>query len=108
MNLILLQLGDSDRDGKTAHVLAQKKIERLRALFRFAQNRKWLRENPASGLKSPKVTLCPTLPYTREDMMKILAAIEKYADEMPAAGLQNARSDASAYTSPSLQRNENR
>jgi integrase/recombinase XerD len=68
-----------------------KKLERLRAFFRFAQNRKWVQENPANGLKSPKVTLCPTLPYTREEMMKIIVAIEKYADEMPATGLENAR-----------------
>lgn len=68
-----------------------KKLERLRAFFRFAQDRKWMQENPARGLKSPKVTLCPTLPYTREEMVKILAAIEPYTDEIPSTGLFNAR-----------------
>jgi integrase/recombinase XerD len=68
-----------------------KKLERLRAFFRFAQNRKWMQENPANGLKSPKVTLCPTLPYTREEVMKILAATETYTDEMPSTGMANAR-----------------
>jgi len=50
-----------------------KKLERLRAFFRFAQKRNWVLKNPASDLKAPKVTLCPTLPYTREEMMRILA-----------------------------------
>jgi len=68
-----------------------KKLERLRALFHFAQSRKWMQENPASALKSPKVTLCPTLPYTREEVMKILAATETYTDEMPSTGMANAR-----------------
>jgi integrase/recombinase XerD len=68
-----------------------KKLERLRAFFRFAQDRKWAQENPASRLKSPKVTLCPTLPYTREEIVKILAAIGTYTDEMPSSGLDNAR-----------------
>ena len=68
-----------------------KKLERLRAFFRFAQNRKWVQENPASALKSPKVSLCPTMPYSREEVVKILAAIETYTDEMPSTGMENAR-----------------
>jgi integrase/recombinase XerD len=68
-----------------------KKLERLRAFFRFAQKRKWTPENPASELKSPKVTLCPTLPYTREEMVRILAAVDDYTKEMPRHGIENAR-----------------
>jgi site-specific recombinase XerD len=68
-----------------------KKLERLRAFFRFAQNRKWVQENPASKLKSPKVSLCPTMPYSREEVMKILSAVETYADKMPSTGKDNAR-----------------
>jgi integrase/recombinase XerD len=68
-----------------------KKLERLRTFFRFAQDRKWVQENPASKLKSPKFSLCPTLPYTREEMVKILAAVETYTREMPSTGLDNAR-----------------
>ncbi len=40
-----------------------KKLERLRAFFRFAQNRNWIGDNPATALKAPKVTVCPTLPF---------------------------------------------
>ncbi len=68
-----------------------KKLERLRAFFRFAQKRKWTPENPASDLKPPKLTLCPTMPYTREEMVRILAAVDKYAAEVPSTGKENAR-----------------
>ena len=68
-----------------------KKLERLRAFLRFAMKRKWTTENPASDLKAPRVTLCPTLPYTREEMVRILAAVDEYLDEMPSHGKENAR-----------------
>jgi site-specific recombinase XerC len=68
-----------------------KKLERLGAFFRFAQKRKWIFENPAADLKAPKVTLCPTLPYTPQEMQKIYTAIDVYKDEMPKHGLENAR-----------------
>jgi integrase len=68
-----------------------KKLERLRTFSRFAMKRKWIIENPASDLKAPRVTLCPTLPYTREEMVRILAAIDEYFDEMPSHGKENAR-----------------
>jgi integrase/recombinase XerD len=68
-----------------------KKLERLRAFFRFAQKRKWVPENPAADLRAPRVTLCPTLPFTQAEMLRILAAIEKYKDEFPDRGAENAR-----------------
>jgi hypothetical protein len=39
-------------------------------------------DNPASELKAPKITLCPTMPFTREEMVKILGAIAEYRDDM--------------------------
>jgi len=68
-----------------------KKLERLRAFFRFAQKRKWIAENPAADLKAPRVTLCPTMPFTSAEMLRILAAIDKYKDEFPGRGATNAR-----------------
>jgi Phage integrase family len=47
--------------------------------------------NPATDLKSPKVTLCPTLPFSNEDMREILAATELYQEEMPSHGVANGR-----------------
>jgi len=63
------------KDGPRA---SQKQLERLRAFFRFCQRRKWITENPASELKAPKITTSPTLPFTHEEMVKILAATEAY------------------------------
>ena len=68
-----------------------KKLERLRAFFRFALRRKWVPENPALDLKSPKITLCPTLPFSREEMVRILAATDQYKEEMPSHGIENGR-----------------
>ena len=57
---------------------ALKKLEFLRAFFRFAHESRWLDENPASKLESPKVQQSPTMPFTPEQMTAILAASEKY------------------------------
>src|SRR5580700_1644761 len=76
------------KDGPISSI---KKLERLRTFFRFAQKRKWTSENPASELKSPKIPICPTMPYTSEEMVRILAAVGLYAEEMPSTGKENAR-----------------
>ncbi|PYU54886.1 MAG: hypothetical protein DMG56_26105 [Acidobacteria bacterium] len=71
--------------------MSAKKLERLRAFFRFAQKRKWVAENPALDLKAPKISLCPTLPFSREEMVLILAATDQYKEEMPSHGIENGR-----------------
>ena len=76
---------------KDGPISSTKKLERLRTFFRFAQKRKWTSENPASDLKSPKIPICPTMPYTSEEMVRILAAVGLYAEEMPSTGKENAR-----------------
>ena len=68
-----------------------KKLERLRAFLHFAQRRKWILENPAHDLKAPKVSLCPTLPFTNDDMVRVLAAADKRTEECSANGKDNAR-----------------
>jgi site-specific recombinase XerD len=68
-----------------------KKLERLRSFLRFAQRRKWVVENHAADLKAPKVTLRPTMPYTRDEMNLILSAIDNYEREMPSRAKENAR-----------------
>jgi integrase/recombinase XerD len=76
---------------KDGPVSSAKKLERLRTFFRFAQRRKWTTKNPALDLKAPRVSLCPTMPYTSADVIRIFAATDKYSDEMPATGKENAR-----------------
>jgi integrase len=55
-----------------------KKLERLRAYFHFAQDSGWIEKNPALKLKNPVVKQNPTMPYSHEDMVAILAACEQY------------------------------
>jgi integrase len=59
---------------KDAPLSALKKLERLRSVLKFAHARKWISENPAVHLKGPKVPHNPTLPFTEDEMKKILAA----------------------------------
>lgn len=72
---------------KDSQRTASKKVERLRALFGFALARKWVEENPAKEIKLPKVSICPTMPLTHEEMVKILAA----CDGLQVASQPNAR-----------------
>jgi integrase len=57
------------KDGPRA---AGKKLERLRAFFRFAMENGWIEESPAKYLKPPIVKDTPTLPFGREDMARII------------------------------------
>ncbi|MHB8413694.1 MAG: tyrosine-type recombinase/integrase [Candidatus Acidiferrales bacterium] len=66
------------KDGPRA---SQKKLERLRAFLRFCQKRRWITENPASDLKAPKITASPTLPFTHDEMVKVLAAADRYGTQ---------------------------
>lgn len=75
-------------DGNLA---ALKKLERLRSFFRFACESGWIEENPASELKSPRITPRPTLPFTREEMLRILEACDRYRDTYARTGEANAR-----------------
>ena len=51
---------------------AGKKIDRLRTFFRFCIDNQWVERNPALSLKTPLVKDKPTLPYSREEMAKIM------------------------------------
>jgi site-specific recombinase XerD len=63
---------------KDGAVAAAKKLERLRTFFRFAEDRQWMESNPAKLIRPPKVTLKPTLPFSKDEMERILGACEKY------------------------------
>jgi integrase/recombinase XerD len=68
---------------KDQNLAAQKKLERLRSFFRFSVQNGWISLNPASEIKSPKVTTRPTLPFSREEMLRILAAIAERIEQCP-------------------------
>ncbi len=57
---------------------AGKNIERLRTFFQFCVVRGWIDRNPGKAIKTPKVNVVPTLPYTEAEMTRILAACDRY------------------------------
>jgi integrase/recombinase XerD len=75
------------RDGPLS---STKKLERLRAFFRFVQESKWIEDNPAVKLKAPKHIQRPTLPFTQEEMMRILAALPSYLEQAASRGKESA------------------
>jgi len=71
-------------------ISAVKKLERLRAFMNFAHESNWIELNPAKKLKNPKVTQEPTLPFSQEEVIRILAACSKYPDNYGNVGGDNA------------------
>jgi integrase/recombinase XerD len=57
---------------------ARKELERLRTFYRFAQTSDWITQNPALLIKPPKVIHSPTLPFSKEEFARVLAACDKY------------------------------
>jgi hypothetical protein len=75
---------------KEGPLSSAKKLERLKAFFRAAHIRRWIDEDPAAAMQDPKVTQRPTLPFTREEMTRILAATSIYPDKSGKTGRPNA------------------
>jgi len=82
---MLREFREGWKDGPRSRL---KKLERLHAWLRFCVDSKWAEENHARNLKGPKVGDRPTLPFSREEMLKTLAAFEAYGKS---AGLANAQ-----------------
>jgi integrase len=61
-------------------IAGKKKLERLRSFFRFALQSNWVKQNPVLAMRSPKVTQPPTLPFSKDEMDKILWACDLYPD----------------------------
>jgi len=69
---------------------AGKKLERLRAFFRFAHDRQWVESNPAAKMKLPKATICPTMPLTSQQWLDLLTACDNFLAAAPVEGKLNA------------------
>lgn len=76
--LTLDQLSAFRASWPDAPLTKQKNQERLKAFLRWCVARGWLSENPASGLSTIKVKMVPTLPFSAEEVSRILAACEQY------------------------------
>jgi integrase len=72
------------------NIAARKKLEALRAFMRFCCESGWIPNNPASSLRPPKTTDPPTVPFTREEVARILAACEQYHGGLGPRGQINA------------------
>jgi len=57
-------------------ITSLKRLQHLRAFFRFVVSNGWLLENPASKIRPPTVRTAPTLPFTKEEVARIIAACE--------------------------------
>jgi integrase len=66
-----------------------KKLERLKAFFRAAVERKWIEQNPTVHLRGPNVKPRPTLPFTGAEMQRILDAITRFPDKNKRTGRAN-------------------
>jgi len=68
-----------------------KKLERLRAFFRFSMESRWVEENPAVKLRMPKFTQRQTLPFIHDEMIRILAALVPFYEQIAPSGRSGAR-----------------
>jgi integrase/recombinase XerD len=70
---------------------AAKEIQTLRAFFRFAHDRGWIHSNPAQKVRAPRADRMPTLPFTREEVGRILAAASSLDDNRSGVAALQAR-----------------
>jgi integrase/recombinase XerD len=73
------------------NIAGKKKLEALRTFFQFCREGGWMTQNPAMMLKAPKTSTPPTLPFSDEEMNRILAACSQYSANYGGTGHANAR-----------------
>jgi|SRR5579859_5432084 len=61
---------------KLAPITKQKRLEMLRYFFNFCVDSGWIDRNPAKAIKFPVVKQRPTMPFTEEQLERILWACE--------------------------------
>lgn len=61
---------------KDHNIAARKKLERLKAIYRFFAGHGW-RDNHAQSLRPPVTHDPPTLPFTRDDMAKVMESVRR-------------------------------
>ena len=62
-----------------APLSARKRLEYLRSFFRFCHDRGWVERNPALAVKSSKVDQTPTLPFSDDEVERVLVAARALA-----------------------------
>lgn len=71
-------LRDFQQSWEDSPLYASKNLERLRAFFDFCLDAQWVSRNTAKGLKGPKVKPSPTLPFSPDEMERIVEACDRY------------------------------
>ena len=62
----------------------QKRLETVRSFFKFCEDAGWCVGNPAKAVKAPRADPDPTLPFSDEEVARILDALEtKYLEAHP-------------------------
>ena len=61
---------------KLSPLTSLKRLDYVRAFFRFCVENGWVSKNVATKLQAPKVKPTPTLPFSKQEMARILAACE--------------------------------
>ena len=84
----LTEFRTSWKDGPLS---SSKKLERLRSFFQFCIENNWIPENPARKLKAPRILTRPTLPFSSDEMLRVLGALEPYVRQVASRGKANAR-----------------
>ena len=61
-----------------APVTANKMLERMRAFFGFCVDSEWIQKNPAKLVRRSIETQPPTMPFTKEELVKIMRALDEH------------------------------
>jgi integrase len=72
---------------KYASTTHRQRIDRLRQFFNFCMRRKWVTDNPASGLIKPADDSEPTMPFTLEEETRLLDAALRFHERPNFNGL---------------------
>jgi integrase/recombinase XerD len=74
--------------GSTRTIPPERNSKALRTFFRFVHDSGWAQTNPAKLIKPPKVDEPPTLPFTREEFRRVVAACDQYPNKKNAVRLK--------------------
>jgi integrase len=62
---------------KISPLTMQKRLEMVKAFFKFCVAADWMEKNPAKAVKGPKVCDKPTLPFSEEELKKVWKALDE-------------------------------
>ncbi len=77
-------IGEYRAQRKVAASTQRKEIEKLRAFFTWCVDRNFLPGNPAKKVRLPQVEELTTLPFSAEEVRRLLAACERLTSDNPA------------------------